>query len=86
MIDFRFMDFLTVRLRSQSSPRRPKADYVRARSYLPLLLICYVNAELVFAQTSPEGTFKIESESKAPPTGIEGTEVAGVHVSPRISL
>jgi uncharacterized protein YecT (DUF1311 family) len=64
MTDFRFMDFLIVRLRSQSSPRRSKAHYVRAWSYLPLLLVCYVNAELVFAQTSPKGTFKIESVTK----------------------
>jgi len=77
----RFMDFLTVRPRSQSSPRRPKSDYVRARSYLLLLLVCYGNAELVFAQTSPKGTFRIESESKAPPSGIEDTDVADFVVS-----
>lgn len=33
------------------------------------------------AQTSPKGTFKIESETKSPPPGIEGTDVADFVVS-----
>jgi hypothetical protein len=32
-------------------------------------------------QTSPKGTFRIESEDKAPPPGIEGTDVADFVVS-----
>jgi hypothetical protein len=47
-------------------------------------VLCYFTwtlAGALQAQTSPTGTFKIESETKSPPPGIEGTDVADIVVS-----
>jgi uncharacterized protein YecT (DUF1311 family) len=45
------------------------------------LLMCLVWSPGVFGQTSPQGTFKIESETKPAPSPIEGTDVADFVVS-----
>jgi hypothetical protein len=49
-----------------------------------LFLLCCLTwtlAGALLAQTSPKGTFKIESETKSPAPDIEGTDVADVVLS-----